>query len=676
MPETASNPWKFVALGGAALLGICVVCGGIAAWLTLAGAPRPAPETQAGPWASTAQTRAIHVQFSAAEGPSLIEEGGASVQKLGLRWLGHYGEAEGEAGCKATGTCTLMEDTKLSWERREQDGKQTFVGTHKGQRAEVVATWTFEDGSPVAVLDVTAQWLVDAYPDREALILSASRPVIMLGRDLELAQVEAGNRAFADAYTPHIAQIGARSTTPVELAAWGFEGMEASATPGAAELFLELDDARNHPFRPASDCTSDKGRRTRSPRDRRLRQAGTKASWRAILRVGEGWTPTPWRNPEGRPAALAVIDAAPGTSARRLRTLLWGHSDTGDPRYGNGGFLGHRLSITKGIHTGPRGMGSSRFAETVRAAAGTGVRFANQSASAEEDEPALNEAGMDILATVEARVWVDAGNGCEDFFGNGWRKGRLAEPLADHGYTWIWSAHDAPWSAGAGLNQLRPSRRGMRAPILWKHNAARSEFGFFEAVDLAFGKRRVARALAESQLQRLIEERGVSIVRTAFDRTTVSDVLAEPGMIVREDNGHYVLDGELEKALFEMEDLSGRGLIWVTTTEEMGARYQTMAGVQMAPTPTGGVAITNTGSSRIDNWTVAVPGATANVDGNPPKGTRTHGTKTVVWFDLPPETTVLLEARDTGGELIPAASSVRWEFASPAPMTAARDTEP
>ncbi len=675
MSETPSKAWKYAALGGAMLFLAAAVCGGVGAWVFLQG-PAPQPvAAPAGPWQPHAGAPTLRVDFSPGDGPSIVEAGGSTVAQLGLRWLGHYGEAEGEAGCKASGTCTLMEDTKLTWTRSDVDGVQRFVGVHEGSRAKVEATWTLEPGSPLVSLEVTATWLVDSYPDREALILASTGPVALLGRDLERKVVEAGNRSFADTHTPHIARLGDGATIPADLVAWGFEGLEVQAEPGAYQIFLELDDARNHPFRPASDCTTDRGRRTRSPRDRRLRSAGTTQNWSAALRLGDGWTPTPWRNPEGRAAALSVVDAAPGTSARRLRTLLWGHSDTTDPRYGNGGFLGHRLSITKGIHTGPRGMGSSRFAETVRRAAGTGVRFANQSASAEEDEPALNEAGMDILATVEARVWVDAGNGCEDFFGNGWRKGRLAEPLADHGYTWIWSTQDAPWSAGAGLNQLRAGRRGMRTPLLWKHNAARKEFGYFEALDLAFGKQRVARALAENQLQRLIEERGVSIVRTAFDRTTVSDVLAESGMIVREDNGHYVLDGELEKALFEMEDLSGRGLLWVTTVEELGERYTQLQHVQVRPTPTGAVAITNHGTGRILDWTVAIPSASAVIGGSAPKGTRKYADSTVVWFDLPPGETVILEARTDSGDLVPAARGVNWT-SEPQPLTAARDGEP
>ena len=671
MPATPARLWKLIGALAAVAVVISGLVGALLVWYLVApDSPEAAPEPS-GPWATTSHTPQVSLGFSQADGPEIIDIGGATVERLGLRWVGEYGEAEGEAGCKASGTCLLMEDGKLAWTRSDDGPRHSFVGTHAGQRATVVATWTVEDGSPTVTLDIEATWSVDSYPDREALVLTTSRAVDSVGRDLGSAPVEPGNRAYADALTPHIARFGQGTALPAEFVAWGFEGLEVHAAPGSTELFLELDDARSHPFRPSADCTTERGRNTRSARDRRLRPAGTKSTWRAALRLGEGWTPTPWRNPEGRAAAIAVVDAAPGTSAHRLRTLLWGHSNTADPRYGNGGFLGHRLPMTKGIHTGPRGMGSSRFSETVRRAAGTGVKFANQSATSEEDEPALNEAGMDILATVDARVWIDAGNGCEDFFGNGWRKGRLAEPLAAHGYRWIWAATDEPWSAGAGLNQLRANRRGMRTPVLWRHDAARHEFGFFQTLDLSFGKERVARALAESQLQRLIQERGVSIVRTAFDRTTVSDVLAESGMIVREDNGHYVLDGELEKVLFDMEDFSGRGQLWVTTVEELGDRYRALGTVNVHPTPSGAVAVTNDGPDRITDWSVAVPGATVNVDGSPPKGSTTYGDVRVVWFDLAPGATVIVEARDATGELIPAAHPLRWTPGPKAALAAA-----
>lgn len=673
MSSSPSNTWKIAALVGAGLILAVAVCGGLAAWTFLSG-DDPAPSAEpAGPWKTDSNAPEVSLRLSPANGPEILAQDGALIEQLGLQWVGEYGEAEGEAGCKAAGTCLLMEDAALTWVHEEHGAAHHFVGTHDGKRARVTATWVVEAGSPLITLTVDAEWKVDSHPDREALVLSTRRPVSALGRDLSLKPVTSGNRMFADATTPHLATLGTGASLPVQLQAWGFQGMEVAAANGVTKLTLEVDDARNHPFRPAADCTSDRGRRDRLARDRRTRQAGEKQRWHATLQVGDGWAPAPWRNPAGFAGALAVVDAAPGSSARRLRTLLWGHSDTKDPRYGNGGFLGHHLSITKGIHTGPRGMGSSRFAETVRRAAGTGVKFANQSASAEEDEPSLNEAGMDILATVDAKVWVDAGDGCEDFFGNGWRKGRLAEPLAEHGYAWIWSAQDAPWTPGAGLNQLRPGRRSLRPNIFWQHDAARHDFGFFAALDLSFGKQRVVRALSENQLNRLVTERGVSVVRTTFDRTTVAGSQAESGMIVREDDGHYVLDGELEKVLFDMEDLSGRGQLWVTTVEELGQRYRQLRDVRVLPTADGRIAVTNHGKDKLVDWSAVVPGTVVNIDGSPPKGSRLYGELNVVWFDLPPETTVYIESRDTDGKLVAPAAPVRWSVTGPAAAAAHAD---
>jgi hypothetical protein len=181
-------------------------------------------------------------------------------------------------------------------------------------------------------------------------------------------------------------------------------------------------------------------------------------------------------------------------------------------------------------------------------------------------------------------------------------------------------------------------------------------------VDLVAGRSRIIRALSEKQLSRLADERGVSIVRTAFDRTHIAGVLAETGMIIREDDGHYVLDGELEKILFDLEDMGDRGLLWTTTVEELGDRFTANSKVRSRPASDGSVLVTNFGETTIRNWSISTPSGTLTVNGQPPAGTRTFEGSTVAWFDLPAGESVTLDIRDPEGELTPAAQPIRWTF--------------
>ena len=209
----------------------------------------------------------------------------------------------------------------------------------------------------------------------------------------------------------------------------------------------------------------------------------------------------------------------------------------------------------------------------------------------------------------------------------------------------------------------------MQVRTVWHHNASGHQFGFFEAVDLIAGRSRIIRALSESQLRRLIEERGIGIVRTAFDRTHIAGALAETGMIIREEDGHYVLDGELEKILFDLEDMSTSKQLWVTTIEELGQRLQGNTLVHMRPAPDGAVTITNTGDAPISDWSAAFPGSTITVNGKPPNGTRSDSAQNVAWFDLAPGSPVTVHSLNENGDVIHAAEPVNRIFSDAADLT-------
>ncbi len=610
-------------------------------------APQPVDEPA---WRADAQSPAYTLSQEA-EGPKILDAHGGPIAGLGLGWWGDYGRADGEAGCAAD--CVVSERRQMGpWEHTHVGGDHTLRAIHTGALSRVEATWTIREGDPRVSLKVAVEYLEDAWPDREAVELELFDRPAALGRDLRFAAIDVQHKAVSDRWTPHRVIAGAGDRA-LQLTAWGFEAMEVTGTATGGRVSLEIDDARNHPFRPMADCATPEGALERAAQDRRARKKGDRLDLQAELWIGHTWGPMLSRLPAGRQAALALIDDGPAPEARKLAAILWGHSDPTDPRYGNGGLLSHELTMTRSI---PSGGGDEALAELIKNVSEMGVRVAAQSLPGEG-------------AKLGHAVLLDRFKGCDDFHGKGWRAGALPEDLA-----YVWSGM-TPEADRDDLNMLRPGQRALRTPILWSHNRASRPLAFFHTLNLAAGRTRLlGQQLTQANLDRLVKERGILAARVELDTVSGSaEAQKLDGMIVAQDEGHFATTGDLETRLFEMKQLVETGDLWIAGLEDLAGRLQALDHVRVRPLADGRLRIKNAGEGNIEALTIGLPGSgyavelkgqalAAQRDVQLPRGQR----ETWIWFDLPAGAEVTLTVNDDRGYRLQPLIPVRWSFADKA----------
>jgi hypothetical protein len=545
---------------------------------------------------------------------------------------------------------------------------------YEGRFARVEAVWTAWAGDPRLGLDVKVTGKAQAWIDREALVFEVAEPAASLGRDLRFGKVEPGARRYADRWTPKrvIAGQGGRA---LHFGAWeGFEGLEAEGLDRGARVTLELDDARNHPFRPLRDCKA-LGDEATVPRDRRGRAPKATHEAHAQLWVGHTWAPVVQRWPDGRQAALALLDPDPNTTPRRFDALLQGHSDTSNEQlYGNGGLLTDKLPITRALYAGPAGAGKTDLRTLASQARKHGVTFANASASPQLDPLLTEELGMAPMKELGARVWLDDGQGCESFTGEGWSKGDngLAGLLASHGYGYVSQAREVEPDVG-GLNVFLARGAQSRPVFLWANPRTRQRLYHFAAVDLRGGRATVASRLALPALKRLVQERGLLVAEVPLDAVRSSVESLAPDGLMEQDGEHYRPSEELIGLLEDIKGLRGEadaeeaeGGLWVSAVDPLLDRVRGVEQVKVVARADGGFEVRNDADVGLEGLTLALPGGRYAVKAASGVAVKTavrgEGAQqeTLVWLDLKPhgreEVSVWLDEQTPLQPLVP----VRW----------------
>jgi hypothetical protein len=652
------------------LLPIALITLSLAALIALGWAARrqttpeatdPVPE---GPrWIAAPDAPRYLLRLDTAQGPALLDALGAPIAALQLRWRADYGQPTGEAGCAAEGTCTHQEDAPLTaWTARtDGDGTIHLTGQHQGRFARVQATWRATPGDPRLTLEVTVQHDLEAWPDREALSFTLLDDAAAMGRDLRFVSVTNGQRHHIDRWTPRRV-IAGQGDRALHLLAQEWTGAELTGRPQGADLTLEWEDARDHPFRPLDNCQDPDAER--AAHDREPRQGAV--TRRATLQLGHTWMPWAGRAPEGRAGAVALLDVTPATTPAQLSALLWRHSDQSEPRFNTGGVLGHGLRLTRALYAGSAGLGNPPVANIVRSAEELGVRVANHSATAEQDPLDLNEAGMNPMAAHKATTWVEALDGCEDFHGDGWRDGKasLSGLLARHGYQYIWSGQHRQPAPGA-LNLLRPQDRDARAPLLWTHSRSGHAFHLFAAMDLTGGRARIKPLFQRAALDRLAQERGLLLARVSLDTVSSDD-----GFLRRE-GSHYITTTELEEILDELEHAQEEGDLWIATVEDLLTRLRALDALHIEPLPDGRLRLHNRGATDLLGLTLHLPGGRYELrpEGAALAGSRANGegaqAETLAWLDLPAGAAQTLQILDPAGAPISPLIPAQWALQTP-----------
>lgn len=617
-------------------IGVSLLICSIGFGAILAGPPGGSQRSHrpgAGPsWQSDAQSPIYKLQARQDSAPLLSDPQGRALVDLNLRWTSHHGQAQGLAGCAGQESCTVQQALTVSgWEREAlPGGGHQWTASARGEVATLKVSWRFEAGDPRARLQGTLTWTADTHPDREALSLTLHERPAVVGRDLRFQTVAEGKTAYSDRWTPHrlIAGTGERA---LQVMAQGFEAMVAEGTSDGAALTFEVDDARNHPL--SAPCPGDEGK---SPnRDRQRRRAGDKVSFSVELWLGHTWGPMVGRLPEGRQAAMALIDDSRSLDERRLSAMLWGHSNAEDPRYGNGGFLGFGVPMTVSLPT----TTGDALRELADNAHKLGVGLALRAPTA---------------APSTASTWMGPPPGC------------AAPPPA--AMSVLWSGHNtAP--EPRNLNMLSPARAHERATTLWaRQSAAGGPRWYFKTVALDGGLIQLRRNLTPQSLERLVKERGVLIARTT---------LADPGdsplgdqiddILKQEEDAHFVVAGNLEKRLVDIKDLSEQETLWLTSVDTLVNWLQASRAVTLHPLSDGRLRLKHPGQNPLKGLTLALPGQgyTVSIGKDSPKGQRVvdmgRGQKeTWVWFDLQPGQDALITVADDKGYRLQPLIPVRW----------------
>ncbi len=172
---------------------------------------------------------------------------------------------------------------------------------------------------------------------------------LVLGRDLRSMAVE--NVAVLGRLDPKWVSIYRRGR-PLLTMLLGDEadGLSVRRLPGKVRVRLDLNSVEARPFFHFAACTDN----WKDPNQRLILPARLLLSGEVqeadVALFSFGATPlVKARYPDGRRAALVITDHADQTAAPTLRALAGGTSDASDPRWGQGGLLGHGLPITKAL---------------------------------------------------------------------------------------------------------------------------------------------------------------------------------------------------------------------------------------------------------------------------------------------------------------------------------------
>jgi len=228
------------------------------------------------------------------------------------------------------------------------------VGSAETDGRTVRYEWLFRSGDPQARFSVRFPEVERTSLREQSFSTSFRLPtgeLRALGRRLQPRSFQTSELPrHVGPTTPHWMQWRDAGRT-VTLAGWTGDGWSLSKAPDGESLRLDLHVWRPEPHAAVQNCSEPDD----DPPTVAL-EATTTVTFAAAPRV------VPSNLPDGKAAGAIPIFDAPGAHpdsairaarpagpdnwAARAKTLAYGHSDSTDPRYGNGGLLGHDLGGT------------------------------------------------------------------------------------------------------------------------------------------------------------------------------------------------------------------------------------------------------------------------------------------------------------------------------------------
>jgi hypothetical protein len=575
---------------------------------------------------------------------------------------------------------------------------ERLVGT--GETADFTITVMLSEGDGIgAGLDVTIRYRKAVEVEREALRLTLPGAAHAVDRTLGWSAVEAPLRV--DRGTPRIV------ATPrvAVIAGIGFAAAKYSPAGADTEVDLVLDDADAHPFAVYEQCfdklppseeggiptgpvattdvpptvpiVSSTGGTLVQPRlkfsdlekkktlSRAHRASGEVVSAHATLyalpdaRAFEPLIVERW--PEGARAAVVFTDHADRTDPAVLRALLYGSSDPKLPSYGEGGFFGHGLKITKSFfaRAWKGGLESDPAAQKLAdELVEHGSEVASHSPTASADTRDVVAAEMPVFERWRATTWIDHEpyTNCEAISNQGWEeqgKYAIRDLLRKNGYLWIWEANDVAGFSGPRLdNVFTVGAPSAAAPVFFPLPMD-PRLWVFKTTWFYGLPEHMGAALDEPAFDKLEKERGLFLGHTYFSpspKTTHAAALKERIVAHEQPDGRYDLDGAFDAGLARLGERVKSGTLVSMTWEAAGTRLLALEDVVVTYLPDGGVQLDNFGEKPVDGLTVSVPekGVDLRVEGADLCGAIGDTTRTEVWIDLGGRSTAVVRASKSG----------------------------
>ena len=445
------------------------------------------------------------------------------------------------------------------------------VARAESARARVTFRVEADEGTPHLRTSVEVEYLRPIEVEHEVWTW---RPLdgegSVLDRGYRLRALEEGP-FLVDRWTPHVARLRAESGDVVSLIGHDdFQGMRA--TRGA--LAFELDHEENHPHSFYEDCVDAyDSALARTEASRRARARGERASYAAILVVGDTALPVLARWPEGRRAAFTIVDHADRTTARSLRALLYG---TSRANVNTGGLIEHDVRITQTVFATDTQLGDPKFRALVDEMAARGHEIAPHSITpARDSSRTIARALSEDFADYASRTWVDhqPQTNCEALNNAGARGERdVARAILDGGVRYAWEAPDfRTWD---GLDLLRPHRPSMRTSVLYKaaplHDDAADRLWLFRSAWQFVPRETFVARLKPHGLDALEASHGVHIAHTYLGFIDDDAPFAERTIFVREKWGALAIDRAVARAFAELGRRQQEGTLWVTPLGALG----------------------------------------------------------------------------------------------------------
>ncbi len=575
----------------AALVGVLVSRGG--------GSDRPSKGADAGvalkPWKHADDAAQRDVAVDAAHGPALRLAGGETILLT-----------------PASDALSLS-----GWHVVHRKHRVSVVADGHLGAAKARATWTFVDGNPNAYLALHLRGV-------PAHALAGN---IAFGLRLADGELRTLSPTRSADLLPHPVRWHSGDTT-LTLSNWSGDALQAD--PTKHEIALRLWTASRHPGFQACEAAPDK--------------LTVDLDAHLVVTIGQTSSAFRWPFAAGNEALLVPVFDTPAhladpelarVAARdaerwvlRARTLIYGHSNPQDPRYGNGGLLGHGLGAT--VVVPQQFAGDPKVAALAKELAGTRVELAARSATAEGPLSASR-----VLAKPSCAQLVGA-------------KGAPvpATLIADA-------------DTGRGRSTLGLARGALAATVL-PH---------------AFDGRRsqlLSRGLSTEGLSVLVDTHGARVFAAPLVATRNPLIgAAKESLLDPERDGNWTVAQPLAGSLADMELWHEETPLLVTDLSQATTYLSQMSQVQWWWNGSGQLVVYNPSKHRVRGLTLAFTGTVRPKSGAKKAGavhTRSvalndDAALTLLWWDVPPGTHALAVERE--GSKLSRPAPVKWTVSAP-----------